>query len=330
MREGRFIEGSDSWLIATHESGKNNQDVTRMEMSGYLVNFPTFPSVLFELFPKLDDIEFYNPQFTSIEPGQLRNLRSFWSRSGNLEIVHANTFIECFSMRSLTLMLQRIREVSRTAFLGLVNLEELTISDQPLSFLHFETFYYTPSLKMLNLHGNQLTTFTELIAPLASLEILDISYNQIREIPLNAFDRVRNLRNLNIDGNKVTNFDGSALRNLNQLVQLSIQNLSIGNLTFPISPNDISAFGNKIEILHANLFPRESKIQRLLISFNQIRAIDPLLFENVQFGTLFIGNNPCILANDFGGTFDINFDSNRLRTFLPYFDKCFNEFKAQN
>jgi Leucine-rich repeat (LRR) protein len=332
MSEGRFIEGSDSWLIPTHKSGKNNQDVTKMThpWSSTTLNFPTFPTVLFELFPNLDDIEFNVPQFTAIQPGQLRDLRIFWSVWGHLEIIHPNTFIECFSMRRLLLMRQRIREVSRTAFLGLVNLEELSLAVQPLSFLHFETFYYTPSLKFLDLSINHLTTFTELIAPLASLERFHIYHNYIRDIPLNAFDRVRNLRELFIYDNPVTNFDSSALRNFNQLSELGISNLSIDHLAIPICPNVITASFNKIEILHANLFPQGSRIQELRVDNNGIRAIDPLLFENIQFGILQIGNNPCVLPNVPGGRFNINFDSNQLRTILPYFEKCFNDFKAQN
>lgn len=95
ITEGRFIDGPDSWLIPSHVAGKNNHDVTEI-FTGWVyasnVNFTTIPAVFFDLFPSLDDLTLSYVGLASMMQGQLKDLKSFSSRQGNLETLSSNIF----------------------------------------------------------------------------------------------------------------------------------------------------------------------------------------------------------------------------------------------
>ena len=99
-----------------------------------------------------------------LEPGMLHALR-------NLQYLD-------FSRNSLGDVFSR-GNYSMSCFDILINLEVLYLSANGITFLQHDTFRSSKLLRILNLSNNRLTTIMFETACLVSLEVLDISNNEI-------------------------------------------------------------------------------------------------------------------------------------------------------
>ncbi|XP_047347701.1 leucine-rich repeat-containing protein 15-like isoform X1 [Vespa velutina] len=174
-----------------------------------------------------------------------------------------------------------------TAFEVFENLEELDISNNPLS-----------------------DAFVSLLNPLSSLEYLDMSYCNLGHVANNTFAQMTSLKKLILSGNKLHSLEEGLFANLTRLESLEMNNCDLRN------PVDLKVFGdhnitNVIELklsgnplsipddgallpaqlsnleildisncdlsqLHQNIFSKTKKITRLNLSGNEISGTGDL------------------------------------------------------
>nr|ADZ13673.1 Toll-like receptor 7 [Capra hircus] len=134
-------------------------------------------------------------------------------------------------------------------FKNLLNLEELDISKNPLSFLPLGVFdSMPPNLKTLSLAKNGLKSFSwKGLQSLKNLETLDLSFNQLKTVPERLSNCSRSLKKLILKNNQIRCLTKYFLQGAFQLRHL-----------------DLSS--NKIQVIQKTSFP-ENVLNNLNILF---------------------------------------------------------------
>nr|AHY88386.1 Toll like receptor [Bos grunniens]AHY88396.1 Toll like receptor [Bos grunniens]AIA59626.1 Toll-like receptor 7 [Bos grunniens] len=134
-------------------------------------------------------------------------------------------------------------------FKNLLNLEELDISENSLSFLPLGVFdSMPPNLKTLSLAKNGLKSFSwERLQSLKNLETLDLSFNQLKTVPERLSNCSRSLKKLILKNNQIRCLTKYFLQGAFQLRHL-----------------DLSS--NKIQVIQKTSFP-ENVLNNLNILF---------------------------------------------------------------
>ena len=113
-------------------------------------------------------------------------------------------------------------------FRGLVNLRQLILAKNNISFIDAGSFLPLINLIELDLSGNKLTMINrDMFKGLNKLETLDLSQNKISQIRPNSFDDLVKLKKLNLSQNELTALDQQDL--FEQLHELKDVNL-YGNI----------------------------------------------------------------------------------------------------
>ncbi|XP_012287325.1 leucine-rich repeat-containing protein 24 [Orussus abietinus] len=118
---------------------------------------------------------------------------------------------ECFralgltNLQKLYLSRSRIGDVDGRAFVGLVGLVELDLSENLIDGVPSETFASYPSLMKLMLNGNPIREIRrEAFRPLMHLTNLELRQCQLETVEQGAFNGLPSLEWLRMDGNKLT------------------------------------------------------------------------------------------------------------------------------
>ncbi|CAJ0583467.1 unnamed protein product, partial [Mesorhabditis spiculigera] len=156
------------------------------------------------------------------------------------------------------------------------NLEELEIRSNYLDHIPQVGLTKLTSLKILSLSDNLIREISDnaFLSYLSRTAItnLDLSANNLAELPVQAFLGLESLKQLSLDKNSFKHIPSTALENVPSLEEL---NLSV----------------NQIEYVGENSLPLPL-LKSLSLEVNQIREIEPETFETVpQLTYLYIGNN---------------------------------------
>ncbi|XP_022374044.1 toll-like receptor 7 [Enhydra lutris kenyoni] len=139
-------------------------------------------------------------------------------------------------------------------FKNLLNLEELDISENSLTYLPSEVFDgMPPNLKTLSLVKNGLKSFNwERLQYLKNLETLDLSYNELKTVPNRLYNCSRSLKKLILKYNQIR-----------QLTKYFLQD------AFQLRYLDLSS--NKIQIIQKTSFPENvlNNLEMLLLHHNR-------------------------------------------------------------
>ncbi|XP_059241290.1 toll-like receptor 7 [Mustela nigripes] len=139
-------------------------------------------------------------------------------------------------------------------FKNLLNLEELDISENSLTYLPSEVFDgMPPNLKTLSLVKNGLKSFNwERLQHLKNLETLDLSYNELKTVPDRLYNCSRSLKKLILKYNQIR-----------QLTKYFLQD------AFQLRYLDLSS--NKIQIIQKTSFPENvlNNLEMLLLHHNR-------------------------------------------------------------
>lgn len=110
------------------------------------------------------------------------------------------------------------------SFFNIPTLRELSLANNLLSSIGHKTFrFQNESLKLLDLHGNNLTKVpVKALRRLNNLEILILSGNEIDSLPPNAFSRQKNLLALELADNKMYTLTAEAFAGLHKLKHLGL------------------------------------------------------------------------------------------------------------
>lgn len=274
----------------------------------YRQNTPNFPSIICNQFPNVEEIFVDSSGFSRLDEHSFSNCEHFWLifvSYNRLFEVPARTFASNPNLLFLYLRSNQIRTIDDEAFVGI-------------------------PLESLFLDGNQIETVKgSWFAPLNStLQILDLSYNQIRTLSQNSFGQLGNLKDLRIDGNNLTSVAAGVFSGLESLEILSIRNSGLrefngqwfnqgsklrnlyldGNSIASLNDGSFEVFDelffinlnwNQLTALSAAAFGGSLRtIGNINAMTNQINAIDPQIFENIErLQNLFLLGNVCVQRN---------------------------------
>jgi Leucine-rich repeat (LRR) protein len=225
--------------------------------------------------------------FHSNVHGSLADVRLTGNRIESLE---RENFANLDMLQTVVLTMNRLNTIHTKAFYRLTNLVAISADKNKLTTIEKEAFWHLPALTKLDLQNNLLTDFSlasltnvSLVTTLLSLNLshnllttissrsmeplytktVDLSHNQLEELPLNILQTAGPyLRELHMQSNKLKSLGTSAFR-----YQENLQVLDVSN--------------NVIKDLHPTSLQSLSSLQILDISNNEINSLPPALFNNM-------------------------------------------------
>uniref|UniRef100_A0A3Q1JCC2 Ig-like domain-containing protein n=1 Tax=Anabas testudineus TaxID=64144 RepID=A0A3Q1JCC2_ANATE len=138
--------------------------------------------------------------------------------------VRRKDFANMTSLLHLTLSRNTISQILPSAFSDLRRLRALHLDSNRLTVIKDDHFKGLTNLRHLILASNQLHS----ISPhafddfLSTLEDLDLSYNNLAEVPWDTIGRLTNVNTLNMDHNLIENVPQGVFTNLHKLARLDM------------------------------------------------------------------------------------------------------------
>lgn len=203
----------------------------------------------------------------------------------------SNDILRSVSDRITSLVLSRnvIRELPPSAFNHFKNLNHLDLSGNLLNSISADVFTgLESSLEFLSLSQNRILGFTGQQVQFLSLWFLDISDNQLSEIPANAFDLIPNLSHLNMSRNyHITILPQNVFQHNRALLVIDLSYTGLKTLSvslFSSTPNleQIYLGNNIIQEISEGTFKNLKNLTHLDLSFNNIVNIRTPSFVNVM------------------------------------------------
>lgn len=209
-------------------------------------------------------------QICSFQP----NLTFLQLRGNNFTGLKEDVFKNCTSLTHLDLSMNNFQEVSKLTF----------------KHLHF--------LQVLSLAYNKLFIVSDDIVQMPSLQMLDLSYNNIEDIFMNQSVSASKLTHLSLICNQLTKlFSSSQFQALGRLAELQIGNNFLLEISAPFSPalvmlKSLELRKNKLTAIKKYTFVNLSALQTLNLVANQIESIEAGAFDGLSnLETLLIGSN---------------------------------------
>ncbi|XP_069100715.1 toll-like receptor 13 [Pleurodeles waltl] len=209
-------------------------------------------------------------QVCSFQP----NLKYLQLQGNNFTGLKEDVFKNCTSLIHLDLSMNNFQEVSKLTF----------------KHLHF--------LQVLSLAYNKLFVVSDDIVQMPSLQMLDLSYNNIKYIFMNQSASTSKLTHLNLFCNQLTQlFSSSQFQALGGLAELHIGKNLLLEISAPFSPalvmlKLLELRKNKLTAIRKHTFINLSALQTLNLVANQIESIEAGAFDGLShLETLLIGSN---------------------------------------
>lgn len=198
------------------------------------------------------------------------------SRLPNLVSVHlgfnrvtalSSDILRAVSDRINSLVLSRnvIRELPPAAFNHFKTLNHLDLSGNLLNSISAEVFDgLEASLQFLSLSQNRILGFTGEQLKFVNLWFLDVSDNQLTEVPVTAFETIPSLAHLN----------------MSRSGHISVLPQNVFQYNQALTTIDLSHIG--LKALPVNLFSKNPNLDRIYLSNNLLQEISEHSFKNVR------------------------------------------------
>ena len=216
----------------------------------------------------------------------------------SLSSIHPATFRNTSAVLVLDLSSNQLTAVP-DSLKYLTNLQTLDLGENGISSISGEpglpgVFTGMTGLWRLQLHGNSISNISHAVfSTLATLQILDVSRNNIEHIDRGAFDQNQQLRAVRLDGNRVSEIDG-VFTHLPDLIWLNVSDNKIRNFDYALVPrtlhwldishNQVEEIGNYFDL------SGDLALSYLNAGFNSIRALAPLSLPD-SLETLLLNDN---------------------------------------
>lgn len=148
-------------------------------------------------------------------------------RNKNLKDFGPFWFFPSHIITEIDVSLNRITEVRYESLWDLSRLKNANFSNNKIGVIEINSFEHAPRLERLYLNGNSIKLTNFLQKGGRQLEFLDLSENQITDIPENSF-KLPKLKVLNLSDNKIARINKNGFTGLIKLREL---NLSKNNLS---------------------------------------------------------------------------------------------------
>ncbi|XP_072322747.1 leucine-rich repeat-containing G-protein coupled receptor 4 isoform X2 [Scyliorhinus torazame] len=146
----------------------------------------------------------------------LQNLKELGFHSNNIAVIPDKAFSGNPLLRTIHLYDNPISSVGISAFQNLSELQSLTLPGTRISRIPPDLCQQLKMLRFLDLSYNQIEELPS-FRGCSALEEIDLSKNQISAIHKNAFISLTELTNLDLSSNQLSNFPTAGLKGLNQL-----------------------------------------------------------------------------------------------------------------
>lgn len=192
-------------------------------------------------------------------------------------------------LTSLSLARNVVRELPPTSFKEFTRLETLDLSGNLLANVAATTFTgLEGSLVELYLSGNRLTALSSTPIALSHLKVLDMSRNQLAELPRMAFTQLPGLVHLNLSHNPTLgSISSTLLHSLPELRELDLSQTGLKMLSPELLLHSqnlvrVSFCDNLIQELPEGAFRNLKNLTIIDLSNNQIVNIRPGAFMGLQ------------------------------------------------
>ncbi|KAF5284913.1 hypothetical protein FQA39_LY16868 [Lamprigera yunnana] len=230
---------------------------------------------------------------------EMTNLRYLYLKNTNLSVLHSGIFLGLNHLLQLHLVHNKISNIESGAFeglsglqflslyqndigelesgvfLGLDSLNYLELGNNQIKQITPETLQAVPKLKNLRLAGNKLTLANDTFANCPQLLHLDLSDNNIDNLPADVFKPLQNLNVLHFCRNNVETLTSDSFADMAGLKFLYLQN-------------------NNIKTIEPGAFKTLESLLELYLDDNKVTTLETGCFEGLNaMCTLQVENN-CI------------------------------------
>nr|XP_006825051.1 PREDICTED: leucine-rich repeat-containing protein 15-like [Saccoglossus kowalevskii] len=221
-----------------------------------------------------------------------------------LQTISGNAFVGLTELNYLTIRRHEITDISPNAFAGLTNLIQLSLYRNALTSLPETVFHGLLNLRELDISFNSLTFLSpEIFHHLSELTELDLSRNNLQSLNPSLFNGLNKLLELHLDNNGISSLPSEIFHSLSELTNLDLS-------------------GNNFQSLNSSVFNRLNKLLELHLDYNDITFLPSEIFHNFPKLTVldlshnkFQSLNPP-LFNGLNELLELHLDSNNI-TFLP-------------
>lgn len=231
----------------------------------------------------------------------LKHLRHLGLRHNLISDVKKAPYLELPHLESLDLSLNRLVNLTRGSLHEMNSLKRLDLSYNRVRSLEHGMFDDAPNLVTLHLEGNLLSDINGLFMNLPSLQLLNISRNNIAWFDYALLPR--ELSHLDMHENKIEEL-GNYFELSNQLALkwFDISSNILNRLTVNNIPNKIEYFNaanNRISIVHQFTFKDKPELRFVDLRNNSLNSLDmnalqlePPIPSNQKLPEFFISSNP--------------------------------------
>ncbi|KAF5308126.1 hypothetical protein FQR65_LT18261 [Abscondita terminalis] len=148
----------------------------------------------------------------------------------NLSIITSTDFESFPALLYLFIRENKVSRISPGAFSSLLHLQTLDLGINEVELLPQERLHGLFYLRTLNLTYNKLRELEEFPSDLKSLQVIDISYNQIEKINKTTFQHLDNLAELYLYGNWISSISSDSFKSLKKLRILDLSRNYLENI----------------------------------------------------------------------------------------------------
>ncbi|XP_025761309.1 toll-like receptor 13 isoform X1 [Oreochromis niloticus] len=227
----RAWTGDIEWEVSNKTFLKS---LTRLQMSGTSLSFEVYRAILQTVYSlqelQMDNIKKWIDDGLIDVACQIHSLKTLNVSSSKIHTLKENMLQSCSHLTNLNLSSNHIESVADNALQSMTQLRSLILQNNYLSELPVAV----QGLTTLEVYDLSINDISELYCPyfwnLTSLTILDLSHNRISYIYECVFENLNNLKILNLENNKISSFDYSFKFKLQTLDFLYLKNNELINL----------------------------------------------------------------------------------------------------
>uniref|UniRef100_A0A3P9D1X7 Toll-like receptor 13 n=1 Tax=Maylandia zebra TaxID=106582 RepID=A0A3P9D1X7_9CICH len=243
------------------------RSLTRLHMSETSLSFDVYRAILQTAYSlqefQMDNIQKWIDDGLIDVACQIPSLRTVDVRNSEIHTIKEHMLQSCSNLVELNLSFNNIKSMADNALPSMTQLRSLILQNNELSELPVAVQGLT-TLEVYDLSSNDIS---ELYCPyfwnLTSLTILDLSHNQISYIFDCVFQNLNNLKILNLENNQIMSFIDTFKDKLQTLEFLNLRNMDIMNF------------------IHGD-FHSLSSLQYLYIDLDECDSVDEGGFEGLD------------------------------------------------